>query len=159
MAKKSKAKASSGPPEIKNNKARHDYHLLERFEAGIKLTGTEVKSIRMGKAQISEAFCRVDKAGNVWLHNAYIQEYTFGTDANHSPTRIRLLLLHKKEQRKIKQEIEAGGKALIPLRLYFKQALIKCEIAIAQAKKLYDKREDVKRKTEMREAQRDMARR
>lgn len=159
MGKKSKAKAPGGPPEIKNNKARHNYHVGERFEAGIKLTGTEVKSIRLGKAQISEAFCRVDHNANVWLNNAYIQEYTYGTDANHTPTRPRLLLLNKREQRKLKQEIEAGGQALIPLRLYFKQALIKCEIALCRGKKLFDKREDVKRKTELREAQRDMARR
>ena len=158
MAKKGKAKPG-GPPEIRNAKARHNYHIEERLEAGIQLTGTEVKSIRGGKAQIAEAFCRINAKGEVILHGAHIQEYAFGSDANHTPTRERKLLLHAREIRKIRQELEAGGKALIPLRLYFKQALIKCEIALATGKQLHDKREDIKRKTAMHEARQAMARR
>ncbi len=157
MSKASKKKKGpGGPPEIRNSKARHSYLLGDHYEAGIKLTGTEVKSIRLGKAQISESFCRVDREGAIWLHNAHIQEYAYGTDANHAPTRTRLLLLNKKEIRRIRQEMEAGGQALIPLRLYFKEALIKCEIALAKSKNLHDKRETLRQRDDLREAQRAM---
>jgi SsrA-binding protein len=149
--------AGQGPVEIRNTKARHDYFIGQSFEAGIQLTGTEVKSIRAGKAQLTEAFCRIDADGSLNLYHAYISEYAFGSDQNHKPTRPRKLLLHQREIKKIRQEIEAGGQALIPLRLYFKQALIKLEIALCKGKKLYDKRETLKRKQSDREAQRDLS--
>lgn len=154
MAKKGTKGKPSGPPEIRNNRARHHFHIGERLEAGLQLTGTEVKSIRAGKAQLTEAFCRIGTDNVPMLYHAYIDEYSHGTDANHNPTRPRRLLLNKKQIRKLRQELEAGGQALIPLRLYFKQALIKCEIALAKGKKLHDKREDLKRKTQEREARR-----
>ncbi len=156
MGKKGKKKPQ-GPPEIKNAKARHNYLIGDKFEAGVKLLGTEVKSIRAGKAQINEAFVRLDREGVPTLYHAHIDEYKYGSDQNHNPTRPRKLLLNKKEIRRIRQELEAGGQALIPLRLYFKQALIKCEIALAKGKKLFDKREDFKRKTQLRDAQRAMS--
>lgn len=157
MGKKGKKKSPSGPQEMRNSKARHNYFIGDTFEAGIKLQGTEVKSIRNGKAQISEAFCRIDSDGVPTLYHAYIDEYQYGTDANHNPTRPRKLLLKQREIDKIRREMEAGGQALLPLRLYFKQALVKCEIALCKGKKLYDKRETVKRQTQEREARRAMS--
>lgn len=151
-------KDDSGSIEIRNKKASHKYHIEEKFEAGIKLQGTEVKSIRQGKAQIGESFVRIEK-GNAILYHAHIDEYKFGTDSNHNPTRPRQLLLHKKEINKLRGSIEAGGKAVIPLRLYIKKGLVKVEIAICQGKKLHDKREDLKKKEAMREAERIVNRR
>lgn len=139
--------------DIRNPKAGRDYFIEEKFEAGIALKGTEVKSIRAGKAQIRDAFVRLEK-GELWLFNTHIQEYDFGNLNNHNPTRTRKLLLHAKEIRHIQQEMEAKGRACIPLRIYFKKGLIKVEIALAVGKKLYDKREDVKTKTALRDAER-----
>ena len=136
--------------EIRNAKALRDYFVDERFEAGIKLLGTEVKSIRGGQAQISDSFGRVEK-GEIWLHNAHIDPYAFGNLQNHDPRRPRKLLLHTHQIRKIALALKAGGKALVPLRMYFKEALIKVEIALCTGKKLFDKREDVKKKTQLRE--------
>lgn len=157
MAKQGKSKKAKGPPEIRNNKARHNYLIGEKFEAGIKLQGTEVKSIRCGKVQLSESFCRIDSDGVPVLYHAYIDEYSHGSDANHNPTRPRKLLMHRKEIKRVTSEMEAGGKALVPLRLYFKQALVKVEVALCTGKKLYDKRETLKRKTQDRETQRALA--
>ena len=137
--------------EVRNAKALRDYFVDERFEAGIALKGTEVKSIRAGKAQISDAFGRVEN-GELWLHNAHIEQYAFGNINNHDARRIRKLLLHAHQIRKIAQALNAGGRALVPLRMYFKAALVKVEIALCTGKKLYDKREDLKRKTELQEA-------
>lgn len=139
--------------DIRNPKAGRDYFIEEKFEAGLVLKGTEVKSIRAGKAQIQDAFVRIEKDG-LWLFNAHIQEYEFGNQHNHNPTRSRKLLLHAKEIRHIRQEMEARGRACIPLRLYFKGGLIKAEIALAIGKKLFDKREDLKKKVSLREAER-----
>ena len=111
-----------------NRRARFDYFVEERFEAGIQLRGTEVKSIRAGRAQINEAFGRV-KNGELWLVNAHIDEYSFGSYMNHETRRDRKLLLHRSELRKIIQAIEVEGRSLFPLRLYFKEALVKAEIA------------------------------
>jgi SsrA-binding protein len=137
--------------EMRNAKASRDYVIGERFEAGIALRGTEVKSIRAGQAQINDAFGRCEK-GELWLYNVHIAEYTWGNQFNHEPRRKRKLLLHKHEVRKIAMALEAGGRALVPLRMYFKAALVKVEIALCTGKKLYDKREDLKRKTELLEA-------
>src|SRR5438270_9791609 len=136
--------------EIRNSKALRDYFVDEKFEAGIQLRGTEVKSIRAGKAQISDAFARVEK-GEVWLHNAHIEQYAFGNIHNHDAKRIRKLLLHRRHIEKIRHALEAGGRALVPLRMYFKEALVKVELALATGKKLYDRREDLKKKVELRE--------
>jgi SsrA-binding protein len=136
--------------EIRNSKALRDYFIDERFEAGIQLRGTEVKSIRGGKAQISDAFARVEK-GEVWLHNAHIEQYAFGNIHNHDAKRIRKLLLHRRHIQKIQHALEAGGRALVPLRMYFKDALVKVEVALASGKKLFDKREDLKKRVVDRE--------
>ena len=130
--------------EVRNAKALRDYFVDERFEAGIALKGTEVKSIRAGKAQISDAFGRVEK-GELWLYNAHIEQYAFGNINNHDARRIRKLLLHAHQIRKIAQALNAGGRALVPLRMYFKEALVKVEVALCTGKKLFDKRETLKK--------------
>lgn len=142
-------------PDIRNAKAGRDYALGERYEAGIVLRGTEVKSIRAGKAQLADAFGRIEK-GEVFLYNLHISEYEFGNINNHPPKRARKLLLKEREIRKIREAIEAGGKALVPVRLYFKQALVKVELAIGTGKKDYDKREDLRKRDTDREIARVM---
>jgi SsrA-binding protein len=137
--------------ELRNPKALRDYFIHDKFEAGIKLVGTEVKSIRAGKAQITDAFARVEKGG-VWLYGAYIQEYSHGGLSQHAPRRVRQLLLHANEIRKLQIAVETGGKALVALRLYFKRALVKVEIATATGKKQFDKRADVKKREQNLEA-------
>ena len=139
--------------EVRNAKALRDYFVGEKFEAGVALKGTEVKSIRAGKAQLTDAFGRVEK-GEVWLHNAYIEKYAFGNLNNHDARRPRKLLLHQSEIRKIAQAIETGGKTLVALRMYFKEALVKVELALGTGKKLYDKRADLKGKEQDREVDR-----
>jgi SsrA-binding protein len=141
--------------EIRNSKALRDYFVDEKFEAGIQLRGTEVKSIRAGKAQINDAFGRVEK-GELWLYGAHIEQYAFGNIHNHDARRIRKLLLHKHQVRKIQQALESGGRALVPLRMYFKDALVKVEVALCTGKKLFDKRETIKKKVEMRDVERAM---
>jgi SsrA-binding protein len=137
--------------EVRNAKALRDYFVDERFEAGIKLQGTEVKSIRGGQAQISDAFGKLER-GEIWLHNAHIDPYAFGNLQNHDPRRPRKLLLHRHQIRKIALALKAGGRTLVPLRMYFKEALVKVEVALCTGKKLFDKRDDVKKKTQLREA-------
>lgn len=141
------------PASIRNRRASHDYHLHEKIEAGLVLRGTEVKSIRQGRAQIQDGFVRLDK-GEPYLYHVHIDEYDFGTDQNHAPRRPRKLLLHKKEIRKIREAILMGGKTVVPLSLYFSRGKAKIEIAIASGKKLHDKRETLKKK----EADRETAR-
>ncbi|HVT72297.1 MAG TPA: SsrA-binding protein SmpB [Lacunisphaera sp.] len=131
--------------EQRNPKALRDYFVHDKFEAGIKLVGTEVKAIRAGKAQLADAFARVEKGG-VWLYGAYIQEYSHGGPFQHDPRRVRQLLLHDNEIRKLRQAVETGGKSIVALRLYFKQALVKVEIATATGKKQFDKRADLKKR-------------
>lgn len=147
------AKRTRPQADIRNAKAGRDYHLGDRYEAGIVLAGTEVKSIRAGKAQLADAFGRCER-GEVFLYNLHIAEYDFGNIYNHVPKRPRKLLLKAREIRKIQQEIEAGGKSLVPVRLYFKGSLVKVELALGTGKKLFDKREDLKRRVELREAER-----
>jgi SsrA-binding protein len=141
--------------EIRNSKALRDYFVDEKFEAGIQLRGTEVKSIRAGKAQINDAFGRVEK-GELWLHGAHIEQYAFGNIHNHDAKRIRKLLLHRHQVRKIQQALDSGGRALVPLRMYFKEALVKVEVALCTGKKLFDKRETIKKKVELRDVERAM---
>ncbi len=143
------------PRDIRNAKAGRDYFVEEKYEAGIVLTGTEVKSIRAGKANLSEGFCRFVK-DQLFIYGLHIDEYTFGSTNNHIPRRERKLLLKRRELRKLQRAVESGGKAIIPLRMYFKQALIKVEIGLCVGKKLFDKRDDLKKKAVMRDVDRYM---
>ncbi|MBI5768799.1 MAG: SsrA-binding protein SmpB [Verrucomicrobia bacterium] len=149
------AKNSKRHTEIRNAKALRDYFVDERFEAGIQLRGTEVKSIRAGKAQISDGFGRVEK-GEVWLHGAHIEQYAFGNIFNHDAKRVRKLLLHRRDIQKIQMALDAGGRALVPLRMYFKEALVKVEVALCTGKKLFDRREDLKTRVAKREIDREL---
>jgi SsrA-binding protein len=151
-AQKNKGKRQS---EVRNSKAQRDYFVDEKFEAGIALHGTEVKSIRGGRAQINDGFARYEK-GELWLYNLHIEEYEFGNRLNHEPRRKRKLLLHKHQIRKIGMALDAGGRTLVPLRLYFKDALVKVEVALCTGKQLYDKRETIKKRAELMEAKRDL---
>ncbi len=137
-----------------NKKAFHDYFIEEKFEAGISLAGTEVKSLRMGKCSIKEAFVKVEK-GEVYIYNMNISPYEKGNIFNKDPIRTRKLLLHKQEIRKLVGKQKEKGYTLIPLSVYFKGSLVKIEIALAKGKKLYDKREDIAKKDARREAERD----
>lgn len=128
-----------------NKKAYHDYFIDETFEAGIALVGTEVKSIRAGKVNLKEAFCRI-KGGEVFINNMNIAVYDFGNRENHEPTRMRKLLLHHGEIDKLTRLTEQKGLTLIPTKIYFKRNHIKLELAVGRGKKLYDKRETLKRK-------------
>lgn len=142
--------------EIRNRKANHEYFVGETYEAGIVLTGTEIKSLRQGKAQINDAFVRVDGLEAV-MYQSHISEYDFGNINNHNPTRTRKLLLHKKEILALKSATDSGGVSIIPLKIYFKKALAKVLIAVCKGKKLYDKRESMKKEEAMREARRAMS--
>ncbi|MBM3874130.1 MAG: SsrA-binding protein SmpB [Verrucomicrobia bacterium] len=133
--------------EIRNAKALRDFTVDERFEAGVELKGTEVKSVRAGRAQINDAFGRFER-GELWLHNAYIEEYAFGNRLNHDARRVRKLLLHRHQIRKIAQALSTGGRALVPLRMYFKDALVKVEVALCTGKKLHDKRDDLRARSD-----------
>ncbi|MBW6509580.1 MAG: SsrA-binding protein SmpB [Desulfuromonadales bacterium] len=135
-----------------NKKAYHDYFISDVFEAGLVLTGTEVKSIRAGKVNLKEAFCRI-KDGEVFINNMNVAEYTHGNRENHDPTRMRKLLLHHTEIDKLIRMTEQKGLALIPTKIYFKNNYIKLEIGLGRGKKLHDKRETLKSK----EADREMA--
>ena len=125
----------------KNKRAGFDFFLEDKYECGLALLGTEVKSLRQGKAIINEAFVTIDSKGEAWLQNATIPHYDFGNINNHSETRKRKLLLKKQEIEHIQKKMAMKGYTLIPLSLYFKDSLAKCEIALAKGKKLYDKRE------------------
>ena len=133
-----------------NKKAYHDYFIEEKFEAGMVLTGTEVKSLRLGKANLNDSFAQV-KGGEAFLNNLHISPYDFGNRVNHDPDRARKLLLHRKEIIKLFSKIREQGYTLIPLRLYFKDGLVKAELGLAKGKKNYDKREDLKKKDHHRE--------
>ena len=143
------------PQDIRNSKVRRDYFVEDTYEAGIVLTGTEVKSIRAGKASVSEGFCRFSK-GELFIYGLHIDEYAFGNINNHIPRRERKLLLKRSELRRVERLMEAGGKTVIPLRMYFKGSLIKVELGICVGKKLFDKRDDLKKKAMMRDIDRDM---
>ena len=135
-----------------NKKAFHNYFIEEKFEAGMVLKGTEVKSLRQGKANLNDSFALV-RNGEAFLNNLHISPYDFGNRENHDPDRMRKLLLHRKEIVKIYAKIREQGYSVVPLRLYFKDGLVKVEMGLAKGKKLYDKREDMKQK----DMSRDMA--
>jgi SsrA-binding protein len=138
---------------VTNAKARRDYHILETFEAGIVLRGTEVKALRAGKGQINDAFARVDN-DEVYLHNAHIDEYSHGNLQNHQPKATRKLLLHKSEIRKLFALAAVKGNALVPLSFYWKNGKVKVALAVGKGKAQYDKREEMKKREADRELQR-----
>ncbi len=141
---------------ITNRKAKFEYHLLETFSAGLVLTGTEVKSLRAGKASLQEAYCYIQD-DEIFIKNMNILEYEKGGYNNHDPIRERKLLLKKREIRKIKKQLEEQGLTLIPLKIYFNDRnFAKMNIAVAKGKKLYDKRQDIKEKSSKRELSRAM---
>ncbi len=136
-----------------NRKARHEYSVLQTFEAGIVLLGTEVKSLRQGKANLVDSYAAL-KNGGVWLIGAHISEYTQGNINNHIPTRDRKLLLNKSEIRRLIGKVKEKGLTLIPLRMYFKEGKVKVELALAKGKKVYDKRESIAKRDLQREQER-----
>lgn len=139
---------------LTNRKAFHEYHIEDRFVAGISLKGTEVKALREGRVNFLDTFCLLDK-GEVYVKNMHISEYSLGTYANHVPNRLRKLLLQKKEIRKIERQLAEKGYTLVPLQLFFNQKnLVKLYIGLAKGKKLFDKREDAKAKDAKREMER-----
>ena len=138
---------------VSNSKARHDYHILETFEAGIVLTGTEVKALRAGKAVIRDAFAQLQK-DEVFLHNAHIDEYSHGNQNNHQPKAPRKLLLHKSEIRKLFGLASVKGNALFPLSFYWKNGKVKVALGVGKGKAVFDKREDLKRRESDRELKR-----
>ena len=137
-----------------NKKAYHDYFIEETFEAGIALHGTEVKSLRMGKCSVKESFVRIEK-GEVYVYNMHISPYEKGNIFNKDPLRTRKLLLHKSEIRKMTGAIAQKGYTIVPLKVYLKGSLVKVEIGLARGKKLYDKRQDIAKKDQRREAERN----
>lgn len=138
---------------VTNAKARRDYHILETFEAGIALKGTEVKALRAGKAQIADAFARIEN-DQAWLYNAHIDEYTFGNRENHQPKAPRRLLLHKTEIRKLFGLASVKGNALFPLSMYWKDGRVKVAIGVGKGKVEFDKRDDIKKRESDRELKR-----
>lgn len=136
-----------------NKKARHDYHILDTYECGLVLTGTEVKSLRQGRASLADGFAQLDK-GEAWLHNVHIPEYSQGTWTNHSARRRRKLLLHRAEIDKLIGKTQETGHTIVPLSLYFKDGRAKVEVALAKGKKDYDKRQALREKQDRREADR-----
>ena len=137
-----------------NKKAYHDFFILDTYEAGIALAGTEVKSLRMGKCSIKESFIRIEN-GEVFLYGMHVSPYEKGNIFNKDPLRVRKLLLHKAEINKLLGKINEKVMALVPLKVYFSGSLVKVEIGLAKGKKLYDKRDDIAKKDQKREAERD----
>jgi SsrA-binding protein len=146
------------PVVVQNRKARHEYLILDTWEAGIVLSGTEVKSIRQGRANLKDSHARVE-GGEVILYHVHISPYEEGGRYNANPVRPRKLLLHKKEIRKLQGRVEEKGLTLIPLKLYFKNGRVKVEIALARGKKLYDKREAIAKRDASREMEREFRKR
>jgi len=149
--------AKDGKPFLKvvadNRRARHDFDILEVYEAGIELCGTEVKSMRMGRANLADAFARVEK-GELWLYNCNISPYDHGNRFNHEPTRKRRLLMHRKEILKLKSKMQEKGLTLVPLKLFFKGNWAKLDLALAKGRQLYDKRESIAKKENKRQMER-----
>jgi SsrA-binding protein len=138
---------------VTNPKARRDYEILDTYEAGIVLKGTEVKALRAGKAQIADAYVRVE-GEQAFLHHAHIDEYAFGNLRNHVPKGVRKLLLHKAEIRKLHAAVAIKGNALVPLSMYWKNGRVKVQVAVGKGKAQFDKREDMKRREADRETKR-----
>jgi SsrA-binding protein len=159
VANKRAGKAAPGSHVVATNrKARHNYSILEVFEAGLVLLGTEVKSLREGKASLVDAYATVDD-GEVWLRNLHIPEYHHGTWTNHDPRRTRKLLLHRRQIDSLIGKIRDGNLALIPLKLYFSEGKVKVELALGRGKQAHDKRQDMARRDAQREVQRALGQR
>jgi SsrA-binding protein len=139
--------------ELKNRQAYHEYFIDAKYDAGMVLLGTEVKSLRAGRASFNDSYCLIDK-GELWLKSMHIAQYSHGTTNNHDPVRDRKLLLEKREIKKIAAKLKEKGYTLIPLSIYFKDRLAKIEIGLAKGKKLHDKRESIKQKDVDREMKR-----
>ena len=137
-----------------NKKAYHDYFIEDKFEAGIELFGTEVKSIRMGKCSIKESFIRIER-GQVYIYGMHISPYEKGNIFNKDPLRVRKLLMHRAEINRLDSKLAEKGLTLVPLQVYFKGSLVKVEVGLARGKKLYDKRQDIAKKDARREVERD----
>ena len=137
-----------------NKKAYHDYFIEDVYQAGISLAGTEVKSMRMGKCSLKESFIKIEK-GEAFIHNMHISPYEQGNIFNKDPLRTRRLLLHKSEIRKLDSAVAAAGYTIVPLKVYFTKSLVKIDIGLAKGKKLYDKRQSIAKKDQMREAAKD----
>jgi SsrA-binding protein len=154
------AKKNDDPRKIvaNNKKARHDYVIEDVYEAGIVLSGTEVKALRMGRASLVDGYVHVER-GEAWLENVHIPEYFQGTWNNHAPRRKRKLLLHKDEILRLQSKVNEKGHTIVPLSLYFLDGRAKVEIALARGKKEYDKRQTLREKQDLREAQRAMRQR
>ncbi len=148
--------AEAHKPIATNRKAHRDYHVLDKLEAGIELRGTEVKSIRQGNLNLAEGYARLEKSGDVVLHGVHINPYDHGNVHNHDPVRPRRLLLHRREIKRLFGQTAIKGHSLVPLRAYFKRGRVKIELGLCKGKHTVDKREDIKRKTADREAQRAM---
>jgi len=141
-----------------NKKARHDFLVMDTYECGVVLMGTEVKSLRLGRASLADAFATIDD-GEVYLHNVHIPEYAFGSWTNHTPRRVRKLLLHKGEILRLIGKTKESGLTLVPLSLYFVEGKVKVELALAKGKKTYDKRQDLAKRDADREISRVLGRR
>jgi SsrA-binding protein len=149
------ARPQGEKPIVENRRARHDYHFLERFEAGIVLAGTEVKSLREGRAQLRQAYADV-RDGEIWLIGAHISPYEHGNIANHDPERDRKLLLHSREIASLIGKVQQRGLTLVPTRLYFKNGRVKVELALARGKEQRDKRQDLARRDAQRQIEREL---
>ena len=159
---KTKKKSGSGDGTklvVQNRRARHDFHLEDRYEAGLVLQGTEVKSLRDGKGSLAEAWVKVDPDGEAWLMQAHIPEYAFGNRNNHDPTRERKLLLHRRELERLQHAVGAKGVTLVPTRLYFKHGRAKLEFAVGHGKNVADKRRDMAKRDAQRDIERELKRR
>lgn len=154
---RAKAAADAHRTIARNKKATHDYFIEDRYEAGLALTGTEVKALRMGRASLTEAWVELDRNGEAWLQGAHIPEYLQGTWNNHSPRRKRKLLLHRAELDRLAQRVRAKGYTVVPLELYFIGGRAKLEIALARGKQDWDKRQALREAQDNREAARAMA--
>lgn len=154
----SKSAAEGVKPVADNRKAFHDYFILEKYEAGLVLTGTEIKSARSGKVQLRDSFADIE-GGEAWLKNAHFSPYSHGNIWNHEPTKKRKLLLHKAEIEKLFGKVREKGLALIPLRLYLKNGRLKCEIGVCKGKKLHDKREAIQARDQDMEARKALRQR
>ena len=143
----------------KNRKARYEYEIQKTMEVGIALKGTEVKSIRAGQINLSESYCRVDDNMQIYLMNAHISQYDFGNRHNHDPLRPKCLLLHRSEIRRLYGQVKEQGLTLIPLKIYLKGGIIKMELALGRGKKLYDKRQTMKKQDAQRDVERALSER
>lgn len=158
MASSKSSKAPARRFIAQNKKARHDYTIVDTYECGVVLMGTEVKSLREGRASLADSFATIDD-GEVYLHNLHIPEYAFGSWTNHTPRRVRKLLLHKAQILKLIGQTKESGLTLVPLSLYFNEGKVKVELALARGKKTWDKRQDIAKRDADREVQRELGRR